>query len=307
MHRMILGDNQFFGVNHMSEERAMARAVRFQDTRKIIDVLDMAYEMGVRAVSFSTHDRVAAICDHFRERSARYDGLTLYPVLPYAHKYASSVAEKGLLGTIRETVLTNHSVGRIAGILARGGSAVVRKDSREIMKLLIDFELKMFEGLRLGVVFLQNIVTDLLLGLGWGNVLRDFVEYVESRFGVRAGFMTLNLPALVDLLHRSGVENPVVCSVINKIGFQMSPSVEAYEESLRAGGFDALAMTIMAGGAVPPREAIEYVSSLPSVHSILFGASTRPHIEEFLRLGEEIPPAGSRPEESGSKARLTSR
>ena len=32
MDRLLFGDNQFFGVNHMSEEKARAQAMRFQDT-----------------------------------------------------------------------------------------------------------------------------------------------------------------------------------------------------------------------------------------------------------------------------------
>ena len=48
MDRVLFGDNQFFGVNHMSEEKARAQAMRFQDTQAIIDVLDAAYVEGIR-------------------------------------------------------------------------------------------------------------------------------------------------------------------------------------------------------------------------------------------------------------------
>ena len=34
------------------------------------------------------------------------------------------------------------------------------------MQLLIDAEMKMFHGLSTPVIFLQNVVTDLLLGVG---------------------------------------------------------------------------------------------------------------------------------------------
>ena len=42
MDRLLLGDNQFFGINHMSEEKARAQAMRSRDIGAIIDVLDMA-------------------------------------------------------------------------------------------------------------------------------------------------------------------------------------------------------------------------------------------------------------------------
>ena len=40
--RLLFGDNQFFGVNHMSEERARTQAMRFQSIDSVIDVLDSA-------------------------------------------------------------------------------------------------------------------------------------------------------------------------------------------------------------------------------------------------------------------------
>ncbi len=66
MDRVLFGDNQFFGVNHMSEEKARAQAMRFQDTQAIIDVLDAAYDEGIRTFMCTTHDRMGEICDHFR-------------------------------------------------------------------------------------------------------------------------------------------------------------------------------------------------------------------------------------------------
>ena len=108
--RVILGDNQFFGVNHRSEDKAIASKIRFQNTDSIIEVLRGAYDGGIRAFSFSTHDRVAEICDHFRANADHYADLRLYPALPYAHKYADLVAEKGPFGAITDIVAAAKSV-----------------------------------------------------------------------------------------------------------------------------------------------------------------------------------------------------
>jgi hypothetical protein len=45
MDRIIFGDNQFFGINHMSEDKAQAQAERFQSLSSIIDVIDCAYDV----------------------------------------------------------------------------------------------------------------------------------------------------------------------------------------------------------------------------------------------------------------------
>ena len=57
-----------------------------------------------------------------------------------------------------------------------------------------------------------------------------------------------------------------------------------YEETLRKKQFRAIAMQVLAVCAVSPKEAIEYVCSLPNIESILFGASSKNNITETVSL-----------------------
>ena len=68
MDRLLFGDNQFFGVNHMSEEKARAQLMRFQDLDAVMDVLDVAYDEGIRTFMCTTHDRIAEVADRVRSR-----------------------------------------------------------------------------------------------------------------------------------------------------------------------------------------------------------------------------------------------
>ena len=61
----------------------------------------------------------------------------------------------------------------------------------------------------------------------------------------------MNLPTLLPVLDELGIENPIVCSNINKIGFRMCGGVEAYEAALRERRFRAIAMSVFASGAIP--------------------------------------------------------
>src|ERR1700686_1077103 len=72
MDRLLFGDNQFFGVNHMSEEKARAQMIRFQHIEAIIAVLDNAIDEGVTSFMCTTHDRIALVCDHMRANPERY-------------------------------------------------------------------------------------------------------------------------------------------------------------------------------------------------------------------------------------------
>lgn len=287
MDRLLFGDNQFFGVNHMSEEKARAQAMRFQDIGAIIEVLDNAYDEGVRSFMCTTHDRIAQVCDHMRANPARYHDFQFMPCMPYAHKYANAVTEDGMLGALKRFM---PDEGFLNAAL-RGGMSLARKDIEGITTLLIDAEMKMFAGLNTPVIFLQNVVVDLLLGLGFKEAFRIFADHVRKRYNAEPGFITMNLPRLLDVLEELGIENPIVCSNINKIGFRMSGGFAAYEKALRERKFRAIAMSVFASGAIAPKEAIEWVCQQPNIESIVFGASSRGNIRNTRELVERYWPA----------------
>jgi len=285
--RIIFGDNQFFGINHMSEDKAQALAEKFKDLKAITDVIETAYDCGIRALMVNTHERTGEICEYLRQNASRLTDLALYPSMPYAHKYANAVAEKGIFGALREFILADRSAGDIIGMLAKGGMTLFEKDMTKVMHLLVDMEMKMFRGLNVKVVFLQNIVTDLLLGLKVKEAFVGFVTYLKSRYNLEAGFNSMNMPMLVDFLHECGIENPIVCSSINKAGYFMNPNKDSYERALKEKEFRAMAMSILASGGVKPREGVEYVCSQKAIQSIVFGASSRQHILETVTLIQE--------------------
>jgi hypothetical protein len=283
MDRLLFGDNQFFGVNHMSEEKARAQAVRFQEIGAVIDVLDAAYDEDVRTFMCTTHDRISLVCEHVRAHPDRYPDLIFYPGMPYAHKYANAVTEDGMLGAVKR-FLPDEGLMDAA---IRGGTSMAKKDIEGMTTLLIDAEMKMFHGLSTPVIFLQNVVVDLLLGLGFKDAFRVFAEHVKDRYNAEPGFITMNVPALLDVLEELQIDNPIVCSNINKIGFRMCGGIAAYEAALRDRMFRAIAMSVYASGAIPPKEAIEWVCAQPNIASIVFGASSKANIRNTRELVSE--------------------
>lgn len=279
--RILFGDNQFFGVNHMSEEKARQQLMRFKDTAAIVEVLDTAFDMGIRTFMCTTHDRIGEICDHMRANRDRYKDFVYFPCMPYAHKYANSVSQVGVMETIQR-----FSAGGVVSTVIRGAVGTLTRDIYVLMKLLVDAEMKRFHGLNTPVIFVQNVVTDLLLGLKLYPVFAEFHRYVKERYDAEAGFITMNLPLLLDALDQAGVENPVVCANINKINFRMSGGVDAYREALRTRKCRAIAMSVLASGAIPAREAIDWACGLEGLQSIVFGASSAGNIRQTKDLIE---------------------
>ena len=232
MDRLLFGDNQFFGVNHMSEEKARAQLMRFQDMKAVIEVLDVAYDEGVRTFMCTTHDRIGEVCDHVRANPKRYEDFVFYPCMPYAHKYANAMADDGMLGAIKR-------------FLPDGGK----------------------------------------------DAFRIFADHVRAKYGAEPGFITMNLPKLLDVLEEVGIDNPIVCSNINQIGFRMCGGVEAYERAMRERRFRPIAMSVFASGAIPASEALEWVCRQPNLESIVFGASSRGNIRNTRDLVNKLWPA----------------
>lgn len=284
MDRLLLGDNQFFGINHMSEERARAQAMRFQDADAVVEVIEIALQEGVRTLMCTTHERIADVCDRVRDEASRFPGLRFYPCMPYAHKYANAVTEYGMLGALRSFVPDEGLLDAVV----RGGRSVMRKEIEGLITLLVDAEMKMFHGVPTPVIFLQNVVVDLLLGLGFDEAFVVFDRHVRARYGAEPGFITMNLPMLLDRLHGIGLSDPVVCANINALGFRMSGGVDAYERALAERSFRPVAMSVFASGAIAPRPALEWIHRHAEVESIVFGASSRTSIAGTVAIAREL-------------------
>lgn len=291
MERVILGDNQFFSVNHLSDEKARAQSLRFRDDESIIRVLDQSIDAGVNGFMCTTHDRMAGICQHIRDNPTKYRDYNLYPCMPYAHKYANAVTELGFRGAIRQYV-----PGSLLATAVKGGAGLIRKDYLGLMRLFIDAEMKMFKGIHTPVIFLQNVAVDLILGLGMYDLFREYDSYIRDRFHAEPGYITMNMPVLFDALEMLQIHNPIICTSINRLGFRMSGGMKLYEEYLRTKRFRPVAMQTLAAGALSPRDAIEYLGRFPGIRAVVFGASSKSHIletrdliKEYLEI-ETVPP-----------------
>jgi hypothetical protein len=279
---IILGDNQFFGINHMSQEKAQQMAERFSDISSIFAAYKTAYDLGIHAFMLNSNDRASEICDYFRDHHSEFPNLVIYPSIPYPHKYANLVAEVGIIGAIQEVLSGQSALGLLG--LAGKGLSLLTGDITRIISMLVDVEMKIYRKLDYKVIYLQNIVTDLLLGLQFSDVFVEYCRYIEKKFDAVPGFLTMNVPRLAAYLDSCGIDNAVICGAVNKRGYLMSPDKAAYEEYFRGPQkYPITAMSIFASGAVPAREAVEYVQE-QGIRSIVFGASTRQHISATLDL-----------------------
>ena len=283
MDKIIFGDNQFFGVNHMSEQTAIKQAQRFRTPEDIYNTLEFVNDIGIKSFMFTTHSQLEPVFEKMKS-NPKFKDFKLYPSMPYAHKYADAMVEMGIFEAINKFVPGNKIMSGLKGV-----GSFISANPVPIIQLLVDSETKLLKGMPVHGILLQNIVTDLLIGLGMENVLYEFARYVETKYGVKAGFFTMNYVKLHHILvDRLKMENPIICSDINKIGFRMNPNQKAVEEKINEKSCHTVAMSFLASGAIRPKEAVDYIGSLDGVNSVLFGASSPSHIKETKELLENV-------------------
>jgi hypothetical protein len=69
----------------------------------------------------------------------------------------------------------------------------------------------------------------------------------------------------------------------------------AYEQAIARARFRPVAMSVLASGAIAPREALDYVCAQPQIQSIVFGASSRANIRQTKALIDELDALRERP------------
>ena len=283
MHNIVLGDNQFFAVNHMSQERSFAQAERFATDAAILEVMRAAYDRDVRSMMLHSHPRAEGLCDELRADPGAWRDFALYPCIPYAFKYVMALNEKGFYPVIMDQI-KKAGVGASLAMFLGGGLGLATGDYFKLIRVLVDLEMQLFRDIEVRAVFLHNVVVDLVLALEIEGLLSFFAEHVRERHGVIPGFGSLNLPRLVARLDAEGVTDAVIMTSVNTIGFFMNPSREACEEVLRDERREIMAMSILAAGAIPAADAFAYAGSFPAVKSLLFGASREATLDSSLAI-----------------------
>ncbi|RME67449.1 MAG: hypothetical protein D6781_13205, partial [Verrucomicrobia bacterium] len=172
-----------------------------------------------------------------------------------------------------------------------GSMAVLGMNEFKIMEMLIDVELRAYKGLNIRAIFLQNVITDLILGLGIAEVFAAYCDYIRKRYKVLPGLITQNMPRLKAFLEKAGIDGVVICTSFNRIGYLMSPDVESYVKAAEANDpsrYQLMAMSTMASGAIPARDAYDFINR-QKVQSIVFGASSEKNIRETVSLISDAP------------------
>ena len=275
--KIILGDNQFFGINHFDLRKGENNKSSFTTVAQISAFINEALAIGLDGFMINSNEKGYSLI-----KSREFDNTKeIHYSIPYPHKFASMVNEKGMMSlltyTIKNTSLTKNIIGAL--------KLIPSGDLKSMVPLGVNLEVP--ENLKKGsYIHLQNIVTDLLIGIGREDLLIEFIKSVV-KMGYKPGIITLN-PIMVDKILKNQkdtnwLRDLIVCFNINREGFNVFPSLQNVENFITTKPeYKLMGMSVFASGGANIPSSIEYIKKL-ELDYLVFGSSSILNIGKNLR------------------------
>jgi len=275
---LLLGDNPFFGIDHLSQEKARMRKKILDSYDKILEIMNYVSDLGIKGFVVSTHPQLKDLIKLMRKDSLILEKFDFYPILPYAQGYVDKVTEKGILNAVTDVLSTGKTTSKLK-IIFKGTTSFLKKDFDKLFQTFIDVELLPLTPTKKKIIFLHDAVTDLSINLEMKNVIENFINYVKDQYKVEAGLVTKNFPKSIKTLREWDIQIPPIMTSFNPIGYQMNPSKEECERYIS--NSQTIAMNVLAGGYLKPKESFQYLSKL-DIKTIVVGMSNKERAQETI-------------------------
>jgi hypothetical protein len=289
---LLVGDNPFHGISHLSQERARVRTGNDDSASGKADVVLTAIKNGADGFMFSVSDITLSILRSIREQN-EIEQVELYAIVPYAYEYvriATQVGTPGLAKKVAKQIAMSGNVGAVFD----GLSAVVRMSPRGLLKTYLAYEISRIKSstggkAKLASLLLHELITDMGLALNLDWLFKSYVAYLSER-RIVPGFNTRNFPYLVRKFKEWDIdlEDTVIATQFNKAGFQMNPSREECEKALSSLPCPiVVAISVLAAGYFKPPEAADYLAGLENLKGVVAGVSTVNQARETFAVFRE--------------------
>jgi len=286
---LLVGDNPFHGISHLSQERARVRGDGMAYPEYAANLVMTSLENGANGFMFSVSEMTLSILRIIHE-TGRAKSPRLYAIVPYAFEYVRLATQIGPLGLAKNFAKQIAVSGNVRAI-AMGLKGVIRMDPMALLKTYLIYEISRIKSsagkqANLGSVLLHEIITDMTLALNLDWFFKSYVDFM-LKLGIKPGFNTRNFVYLVNKFKewRIDLRETIIATPFNKRGFQMNPSRTKCEKALaNIPEPNIIAISILASGYLKPHEAIDYIATLPNIKGVAVGVSKEQHARETFKL-----------------------
>ena len=290
---LLIGDNPFHGISHLSQERSRARGNAIGEAEYAAELVKIALDNGANGFMFSVSETTLSILKTVRKKGADKN-LKLYAIVPYAYEYVRLANQMGGVSGLAKKMVKQIALSMNLRAMATGVKGVVKMDPVAFLKTYLFYEISRIKSsvckrANLDSILLHEIITEMALALNLDWLCKSYVEFMLN-LGIKPGFETRNFAYLVNKFRDWNIDfgKIVIATPFNKVGFQMNPSrVECEEALAQVTGQSVIAMSILAAGYIKPLEAMKYIQTLPNLKGVVVGVSKEHHARETFRLLEE--------------------
>jgi hypothetical protein len=291
---LLVGDNPFHNISHLSQERTRLRDKSTVLPERAADLIHLAVENGANGFMFSVSETTLSILKSLKEREM-IEGLNLYGIVPYAYDYVKLATQVGGISGLAKKVGVRVVISRNLRMNVTGVIGFLKMDPLAIMKTYVAYEISRIRSAagrnaKISCILLHEVVTDLALALNMESLFKAYVEFMGKQ-RIACGFNTCNFAYLINKLREWGIDPSkiVVAAPFNRAGFQMCPSREECEQVLKSLDKPLLvAISVLAAGYLKPREALEYIGTLPNVKGLALGVSKEAHAKETFKMAKNL-------------------
>lgn len=290
---LLVGDNPFHGISHLSQERARARCEGLViPAETAADIISTSLKNGANGFMFSVSDLTLSTLKIIRNRDC-LEQMELYAIVPYAFEYVRVATQTGIPGLAKRFAKQLVASGNI-GTMLSGASALLRRDPGGLLKTYLAYEISRIKSAtgkkaKLSSLLLHEVITDMSLALDLNWLFKSYISYLSKR-KITPGFNTRNFPYLVKKFSEWNIDlnQTVIATQFNKAGFQMNPSKGECERTLSSLTSPiVLAISVLAAGYLRLPDAISYIQTLPNLKGLVAGVSKEQHARETFRLLHE--------------------
>jgi hypothetical protein len=252
--RVILGNNPFGGFSHFSEARSKENLKRFgqrddvDDVKAIADLIIKSVHMGVNAIG------PLVVIEKFIK------------AIDVAQKETGE--QLRVIGVPFYTYLNNRT---------------------QFTPEMIQPDIDLLQTIGAQFCFVWGQMADDLLH--WNN--RTIVGMEELLDIIRDAGMIPGIgchdPHVITVADEKGYDAPCYYAPINKIGYYMDFGESGSTLSIVKNAMKpVIAMKPLASGRIPPKEALEYIFSVPGVEGISIGIASEEEMEEDYTIAKRI-------------------
>jgi hypothetical protein len=290
---LLLGDNAFLGVSHISQEKARAEQKEATVENKA-NVIKAAVEGGATGFTFTTHESNLELLTFMHDTSQdTLEKLNYYILVPHAQMYVRKANFDGTPALI-SSVLGDLAHVRKSSVFD-AFSALITFEPKKFVGLFVEMEvgpyLKILPKRNIKAVLLHEVFTEFIMAHGLFDLAKCVAKDVEKRMAPSSfGFETRNFGYLQSSLSELGYYPFYLMTPFNGLGYQMAPNKEAVEKAVTSlsGKTNIIAINLLASGAMSLDESIAYTKQWAnSLYAVCCSSIKPPRVlNNFQKLSE---------------------